>query len=62
MTVTGSSTVDTLALHEARGRLLSRRWFFGDCGIGLAGLAAGARAASAGPAAAPAPAGPRAAE
>ena len=24
---------------------LSRRWFFGDCGIGLAGIAAGALAA-----------------
>ena len=29
-------------LHEARARLLSRRWFFGDCGVGLAGIAAGA--------------------
>jgi hypothetical protein len=26
-------------------RLLARRWFFGDCGVGLAGIAAGARAA-----------------
>jgi hypothetical protein len=32
-------------LHEARARLLSRRWFFGDCGVGLAGIAAGALAA-----------------
>ncbi len=32
-------------IHEARARLLSRRWFFGDCGIGLAGIAAGALAA-----------------
>ncbi len=31
--------------HAARARLLSRRWFFGDCGIGLAGIAAGALAA-----------------
>jgi hypothetical protein len=28
--------------HAARARLLSRRWFFGDCGVGLAGIAAGA--------------------
>ena len=27
-------------LHEARARLLSRRWFFNDCGLGLAGIAA----------------------
>ncbi len=27
-------------VHEARARLLSRRWFFGDCGVGLAGIAA----------------------
>jgi hypothetical protein len=32
-------------LHAARGRLLSRRWFFGDCGVGLAGIAAAALAA-----------------
>ncbi|MFM8986957.1 MAG: DUF1501 domain-containing protein [Planctomycetia bacterium] len=32
-------------IQEARARLLSRRWFFGDCGIGLAGIAAGALAA-----------------
>jgi hypothetical protein len=32
-------------IHEARARLLSRRWFFGDCGIGLAGIAAGTLAA-----------------
>jgi len=29
-------------VHAARARLLSRRWFFGDCGVGLAGIAAGA--------------------
>ena len=29
-------------IHDAR---LSRRWFFGDCGVGLAGIAAGALAA-----------------
>jgi hypothetical protein len=28
-------------LREAHARLLSRRWFFGDCGVGLAGIAAG---------------------
>lgn len=28
-------------LHNARARYLSRRWFFRDCGIGLAGIAAG---------------------
>ena len=28
-------------LHEARARYLSRRWFLRDCGIGLAGIAAG---------------------
>jgi hypothetical protein len=32
-------------IHAARARLLSRRWFFGDCGIGLAGIAAGTLAA-----------------
>jgi hypothetical protein len=32
-------------LHAARARLSSRRWFFGDCGVGLAGIAAGALAA-----------------
>jgi len=32
------------ALREARGRLLSRRWFFGECGVGLASIAAGALA------------------
>jgi hypothetical protein len=32
-------------IHEAQARLLSRRWFFGDCGLGLAGIAAGALAA-----------------
>src|SRR5437588_11521706 len=29
-------------LREACGRYLSRRWFLRDCGVGLAGLAAGA--------------------
>ena len=49
-------------LHEARARLLSRRWFFNDCGVGLAGIAAGSllagegRAAVTGPG--PAVAGP----
>ena len=38
--------------HEHR-RYLTRRWFFKECGIGLAGIALGARAA-----AAPTPAGP----
>ncbi|MEX0727770.1 MAG: DUF1501 domain-containing protein [Planctomycetaceae bacterium] len=28
-------------LHAARARYLSRRWFLRDCGIGLAGIAAG---------------------
>ena len=32
-------------MSDARGRLLARRWFFGDCGVGLAGIAAGALAA-----------------
>ena len=32
-------------IHEAQARLLSRRWFFGDCGLGLAGIAAGSLAA-----------------
>ena len=30
-------------LHEARARLLARRWFFGDCGLGLAGIAGSRR-------------------
>ncbi len=34
-------------IPAARARLLSRRWFFGDCGVGLAGIAAGALAARA---------------
>jgi hypothetical protein len=34
-------------IPAARARLLSRRWFFGDCGVGLAGSAAGALAARA---------------
>jgi hypothetical protein len=47
-------------LREAHARLLSRRWFFGDCGVGLAGIAAGSLlSAEAGAAAsAPVPAGP----
>ena len=46
-------------LREAQARLLSRRWFLGDCGIGLGGIAAGSLlAADAGAAASPAPAGP----
>jgi hypothetical protein len=46
-------------LHEARARLLSRRWFFGDCGVGLAGIAAGSLLASeASASAAPPAAGP----
>ena len=36
---------DAREITAARGRLLSRRWFFGDCGVGLAGIAAGALAA-----------------
>jgi hypothetical protein len=36
-------------------RLLARRWFFGDCGVGLAGIAAGALAARESSAAARAP-------
>src|SRR5438552_1055794 len=28
-------------LHEARAQYLTRRWFLRDCGIGLAGIAAG---------------------
>ncbi|MDA1215168.1 MAG: DUF1501 domain-containing protein, partial [Planctomycetota bacterium] len=27
--------------HAARARYLSRRWFLRDCGVGLAGIAAG---------------------
>jgi len=45
-------------LHEARARLLSRRWFFGDCGVGLAGIAASSMLASEGRAAAVPVAGP----
>jgi len=51
-------------LHEAQARLLSRRWFFNDCGVGLAGIAAGSllagesRAAVTGPAGGAAAAGP----
>jgi len=43
------------AIDAARARLLSRRWFFGDCGIGLAGIAAGALAARHAPASVAAP-------
>ena len=39
-------------LHEARGRGLARRWFLGECGVGLAGMAAGALLAREGQAAA----------
>ena len=45
-------------LHEAQARLLSRRWFFGDCGVGLAGIAASSMLASEGRAAAVDAAGP----
>jgi hypothetical protein len=33
-------------LQQARAQLLSRRWFFRDCGVGLAGIAAGSLLAS----------------
>jgi len=33
---------------EAQAKFLARRWFFGDCGIGLAGIAAGALLAAEG--------------
>jgi hypothetical protein len=36
---------DARTIAAARARLLSRRWFFDDCGVGLAGIAAGALAA-----------------
>jgi len=39
-------------LHEARARLLVRRCFFGECGLGLAGIAAGSLVAAEGRAAA----------
>jgi hypothetical protein len=42
-------------LHDARARLLARRWFLGECGVGLAGMAAGALLAREGWAAAPPP-------
>ena len=45
-------------LHEARARLLSRRWFFGECGMGLAGIAASSMLASESRAAAAPAAGP----
>ena len=45
-------------LREARARLLSRRWFFGDCGVGLAGIAASSMLASEGRTAAMPAAGP----
>ncbi|MFM8709602.1 MAG: DUF1501 domain-containing protein, partial [Planctomycetia bacterium] len=41
----GSQANGACPLFSARARLLSRRWFFGDCGVGLAGIAAGAIAA-----------------
>jgi hypothetical protein len=49
---------DAHLLHDARARLLSRRWFFGDCGLGLAGMAAGSLLADEAAAASAAPAGP----
>ena len=45
-------------IHLARARLLARRWFLGECGVGLGGIAAGALLAREGRAAAPAAAGP----
>ena len=33
-------------IQEARTRYLSRRWFLRDCGLGLAGIAAGTLLAS----------------
>ena len=36
----------TQELQQARARALSRRWFLRDCGIGLAGIAAGSLLAS----------------
>jgi hypothetical protein len=36
----------TREVRQARARLFSRRWFFRDCGIGLAGIAAGSLSAS----------------
>ena len=42
---------DVHLLHGARARLLSRRWFFNDCGVGLAGIAAGSLLAGEGRAA-----------
>jgi hypothetical protein len=30
------------SLHDTRARHLARRWFLGECGLGLAGMAAGA--------------------
>ena len=47
---------DTSTIAALRGRLVARRWFFGDCGVGLAGIAAGALAARESSAAARAPA------
>jgi hypothetical protein len=41
-----------------RGRLLTRRWFFQQCGVGLAGLALAHRAAGVDAAASPGPAAP----
>ncbi|HEY3967295.1 MAG TPA: DUF1501 domain-containing protein [Planctomycetaceae bacterium] len=45
-------------LQQARAKLLARRWFLRDCGIGLAGLAAGSLLAGEGRAAAPSPENP----
>src|SRR4051794_39917868 len=36
----------TRELQQAQARFLSRRWFWRDCGIGLAGIAAGSLLAS----------------
>jgi hypothetical protein len=48
----------THELREARARLLRRRWFLRDCGIGLAGIAAGSLLASESSAKPPAPRNP----
>ena len=35
------NTIDPLLLSEERRRFLTRRWFFRDCGVGLASIALG---------------------
>src|SRR5690242_8186076 len=40
-------------LQQARAQYLSRRWFLGECGVGLAGIAAGSLLAAEAPAKAP---------